>query len=260
MILSLQGKNALVRGGSQGIGRAIAMELADLGANVTLVSRNAEALKDVLKSLKSEKSQKHSYFVMDFLDWEKVRKDIPKLAETPFQILINNAGGPPPGLAIDAHPEEFLAAYSSHLLCSQIFVQALVPAMKAANYGRIINLISTSVKEPISSLGVSNTTRAAVAAWAKTLAGELGRYGITVNNVLPGATKTQRLDAIFENKAKKLNKSVEIISLEAKSEIPLGRFAEPSEIASAVAFLASPAAAYITGINLPVEGGRLKTL
>ncbi len=261
MNLDLSRKNALVRGGSQGIGHAIAIELAELGANVTLIARNEGALKTAVSKLKTDRGQKHSMIVMDFSDWKNVEAEVKKLsAKISFDILVNNSGGPAAGLAIDARPEDFLAAFSSHLLSNQIFTQAFVPAMKQNKYGRIINIISTSVKEPIEGLGASNTTRAAVANWAKTLATELGPFGITVNNVLPGATRTQRLESIFENKAKKAGSSIEKISEEARAEIPLGRFADASEIASAVAFLASPAAAYITGINLPVDGGRLSCL
>ena len=132
--------------------------------------------------------------------------------------------------------------------------------MKSASYGRIINIISTSVKQPLNGLGVSNTIRGAVANWAKTLANELGQYNITVNNVLPGATNTTRLNSIIENKSKKMNSSVDQVLDNMKNEVPLLRIAEPNEVANAVAFLASPAASYINGINLPVDGGRTKSL
>ncbi|RIL10603.1 MAG: hypothetical protein DCC75_03990 [Proteobacteria bacterium] len=180
--------------------------------------------------------------------------------EPNFHVLVNNTGGPPAGAALAATPEEFLAAFSSHLLCNQILTQLIVPGMKKAKFGRIINIISTSVKQPIAGLGVSNTVRGAVANWAKTLANELGPFGITVNNVLPGPTRTQRMEALIQNKASKEGKSAASIEAQMIEEVPARRFAEPAEIASAVAFLASPAAGYINGINLPVDGGRTACL
>jgi len=173
---------------------------------------------------------------------------------------VNNTGGPPAGPILNAKAEEFLSAFNNHLICNHILVQACADGMKNSGYGRIINVISTSVKQALPNLGVSNTIRAAVGNWAKTLANELGKSGITVNNVLPGATSTQRLSTIIENKALKTNVKNDDVKKEMLHEIPLGRFAEAAEIASAVAFLASPAAAYINGINLPVDGGRTSSL
>jgi len=176
------------------------------------------------------------------------------------EILINNTGGPPGGLAFDANTDEFLSAFTNHLICNQVLAQALVPGMKKKSYGRIVNVISTSVKQPLNGLGVSNTIRGAVANWAKTLANELGQFGITVNNVLPGATNTVRLESILKSKAEKTGKSYDEVADGMRSTIPASRFAEPSELGSAIAFLASPAASYINGINLPVDGGRTKCL
>jgi 3-oxoacyl-[acyl-carrier protein] reductase len=171
-------------------------------------------------------------------------------------VLVNNTGGPPAGQAIDASPEDFLAAFTSHLLCSQILVQAVVPGMKKNSYGRIINIISTSVKIPIRGLGVSNTTRGAMASWSKTLSLELAPFGITVNNILPGSTKTGRIDFVIRSQAAKSGKSEEEVRNQMISEIPAGRMAEASEVAAGIAFLATPAAGYITGVNIPVDGGR----
>jgi 3-oxoacyl-[acyl-carrier protein] reductase len=173
-----------------------------------------------------------------------------------FHVLINNTGGPKAGEAISADTAEYLRAFSNHLICNQILVQAVVDGMTKAGYGRIINIISTSVKQPLRGLGVSNTIRGAVASWAKTLATELGMFGITVNNVLPGATKTERLFSLFRTKAEASGRKLEEIEAEWLKEIPAGRFAEPEELANAVAFLASPLASYINGINVPVDGGR----
>jgi 3-oxoacyl-[acyl-carrier protein] reductase len=263
MNLNLTSKNALVCGSSKGIGKASAIELALLGANVTLVARNETALKETLQQLDTSKNQQHEYIVIDFSDYKNVETAIQQLLQKrsePYHILINNTGGPVGGLAIDAETTSFLQAFNNHLLCNHVITKAVVEGMKKAGYGRIINIISTSVKQPLPGLGVSNTIRGAVANWAKTLANELGKFGITVNNVLPGATSTDRMKEILETKSAKTSLSVDAVAEEMKKEIPLGRFAEPHEVAAAVAFLASPVAAYINGINVPVDGGRTACL
>lgn len=258
MDLNLAGKSALVCGSSQGIGKAIAIELASLGANVTLFARNEQKLADVKSLLDTAQGQNHQVLTADFSSPASVKETITEhlAAGSQYQILINNTGGPAPGPANLADADAFVAAFNQHLVNNQNLAQALIPQMKAAGYGRIINVISTSVKQPLPNLGVSNTVRGAVANWAKTMANELGQFNITVNNVLPGATNTVRLDAIIENKAKKQGKSIEQVAEEEKAIIPMQRFGEAHEFANAVAFIASPAAAYITGVNLPVDGGR----
>jgi 3-oxoacyl-[acyl-carrier protein] reductase len=261
MNLDLSGKTAVVCGSTQGIGKASAIELALLGANVTLVARNEEALKATIKQLPSTSGQTHRYLIADFQFPDQVKKVIHEfVAKHDVHVLVNNTGGPPAGLAIDAEPEAFLSAFNSHLICNQIMTQAVVPSMKKAGYGRIINIISTSVKIPLRGLGVSNTIRGAVANWSKTLSVELGSFGITVNNVLPGTTMTGRLESIMKNKAEKTGKTYEEVKNEMIAEVPAGRISEPHEVASAVAFLASPAAGYINGINVPVDGGRTGSL
>lgn len=261
MDLNFQGKRALVCGSTQGIGKASALELAALGANITLIARNENRLKSVLRELKAGAGQNHNYLVTDFASPPQLKQVIEDFTKnTVVHILVNNTGGPPAGLAIDATPEEYLNAFSSHLLCNQILAQAVVQGMKREKYGRIINIISTSVKTPIKGLGVSNTIRGAVANWAKTLSVELGPFGITVNNVLPGATMTQRLESVMKEKAEQSGKSLDAVRQEMIADIPAGRISEPHEVAAAVAFLASPAAAYINGINIPVDGGRTKSL
>lgn len=261
MNLDLTGKHAVVCGSTQGIGKASAMELAALGASITLMARNEEKLKQTLSELSVLGSQKHGYLVADFLDTENVKRVIARHVQSnEVHILVNNTGGPPGGLAIDAKEEEFIKAFTAHLICNQLLVQAVVPAMKAEKYGRIINIISTSVKIPLKGLGVSNTIRGAVANWAKTLSVELAPYGITVNNVLPGATLTGRLEAIVQAKAEKTGKPAEEVMHEMVREIPAGRVGDAHEVAAAVAFLATPAAAYINGINVPVDGGRTGSL
>ncbi len=261
MNLNLVGKNALVCGSSKGIGKAAAIELAELGASVTLVSRSSETMAAIIGELDHNSGQHHDFLVADFTNSEDLNKKIKLLVlSKPIHILVNNTGGPPGGPIVDADTEAFLQAFHNHLICNHILTQAVIKGMKESGYGRIINIISTSVKQPLDGLGVSNTIRGAVANWAKTMANELGPHGITVNNVLPGATNTERLYQIVENKAKKTNQHVDDVALSMKASIPLKRFATPGEIAAAVAFLASPAAAYINGINLPVDGGRTKSL
>jgi len=262
MNLDLKGKTAVVCGSTQGLGFASANELALLGATLVLVSRSEEKLKEAVQQLPKKEGQQHNYLVADFSELTNVTNAINDFVRkgNVAHILVNNTGGPAGGPALSANPEEFLQAFNNHLLCNHALTTALVPGMKAAQWGRIINIISTSVKQPITGLGVSNTIRAAVANWAKTLAGELAPFGITVNNVLPGFTKTVRADYIVEKKSKDTGKSPEEVMKELVKEIPAGRIGQPEEFGAAVAFLASPAAAYINGINLPVDGGRLGCL
>ena len=264
MFLDLTDKIALVAGSSQGIGLATAKQFAQSGATVILLARNEEKLKSIVAELSTPKNQKHGYLVADFSS-PKTLQDV--LSDThkagTFEgahILINNTGGPPPNQAHEASLQSFRDAFEQHLICNQILVQALLPFMKKEEYGRIINVISTSVKQPIDNLGVSNTIRAAVANWAKTLSFELAQYGITVNNLLPGMTATSRLDAIITNKAKTANISEAEATHQLKATIPAHRFAQPEEVANAILFLASDKAGYINGINLPVDGGRTRNL
>lgn len=261
MNIDLTGKNALVCGSSRGIGKAAAIQLAAMGANVTLVSRNVERLGNVLEELDHTKGQKHDFFSADFSDVADLQKKASALAISKnIHILINNTGGPAGGPANKAAVNEFTSAFNNHLICNHVLVQTFMEGMKADGYGRVINVISTSVKQPLDGLGVSNTIRGAVANWSKTLANELGAFGITVNNVLPGATLTDRLQEIIDAKAQKTGKDADAIKDQMKSAVPMKRFAQPEEIASAIAFLASPAASYINGINVPVDGGRTKSL
>lgn len=258
MNIRLDGKHALIGGGTQGIGLATAMEMARLGARVTLLARDGAKLKTCVAALDAPGGQQHGYVAADMADTNALRSAISAhvAALGPVDILVNNTGGPPPGLAHEAQIEAYEQAFRLHLLAFQTMVLTVVPGMKEQRSGRIINVISTSVKVPLPNLGVSNTIRGAVAQWSKTLANELGPFNITVNNVLPGATATGRLKAIIANKAKKNGRSEEEAADEMLAEIPMRRFAEPEEVANAICFLAGPSGAYINGINLPVDGGR----
>jgi len=259
MNLDLNGKRALVCGSSKGIGRATALQLAAQGASVIIMARRADALEQLLAELPGGN---HAMQVADFAKPDELKEMLqtPLFQETPVEVLVNNTGGPPGGPIETAEIEAFYDAFRNHLVCNQLLSQALLPGMKQSGYGRIINIISTSVKQPIPGLGVSNTTRGAVANWAKTLSREVASFGITVNNVLPGATSTERLSEIVNARAKKSGHAVSLEEEKWLEAIPAGRFAAPEEIANAVGFLASPAASYINGINLPVDGGRLQCL
>lgn len=261
--MQLLGKTALVCGSTQGIGLAAAVALAESGANVVLMARSEERLAASLSRLpRPSADQRHGTVSADFSQPANAAAAVDRwlAGGEPINILVNNSGGPPGGPIVAATAEAFLAAFESLLVTSHLISQAVIPGMKAAGYGRIINVVSTSVRQPLKGLGVSNTVRGAVASWAKTLAGELGPHGITVNNVLPGATRTGRLDAVIDNRAQATGHPREKIEAEMLAEIPLARFADPEEIAHAIRFLASPNAAYITGVSLPVDGGRISSL
>jgi 3-oxoacyl-[acyl-carrier protein] reductase len=262
MNLDLSGKRALVCGSTSGIGRAAAVELALLGASVTLAARDPGKLGEALGALPGGAGHGHGTIVADFSKPAEAARAVAAGADAsrPWVILVNNTGGPPPGPAAAATPEHLHAALDAMLVSAQLLVQALTPGMKGARYGRIVNVTSTSVKAPIPNLGLSNIIRAAVANWAKSLSQELGPFGITVNNVLPGYTATERLGSLVRGRAGKQGVSEAEVERQMMSDIPAGRFGTAEEVAAAIAFLATPAAAYINGINLPVDGGRLQSL
>ena len=263
MNLDLTTQRALVGGSTQGIGRAIAEELARLGATVTLLARDEARLRETAAALPAPHGQTHDYLVADFSQpatlAERLQAYLAAHSEG-FHILVNNTGGPAGGPILDAPADAFRAAFEQHLVCNHLLAQAVVPAMRQRQYGRIINIISTSVKQPLPGLGVSNTIRGAVASWAKTLANELGPHGITVNNVLPGATVTQRHTSLIEKKTTQTGQSAEEIEAGMLKLIPANRFGQAEETAAAVAFLASGSAGYINGINVPVDGGHTGSL
>lgn len=262
MDLDLSGKHALVCGASDGIGKAAAIELALLGADVTVLARREAALQQVMAELPVViEGQVHGWRVGDDGQTQALSDTVAALAlERPVHILVNNGGGPPGGTASGADLDAYLTAFRHHLLANQTRVQAVLPGMRAAGWGRIVNVVSTSVYEPIPNLGVSNTTRGAVAGWAKTLSRELGPDNITVNNVLPGYTRTARIEHILQDRIKDSGGTVQDALDGLAANIPLRRIAAASEVAAAIAFLASPAAGYITGVSLAVDGGRMQSI
>lgn len=262
MNLDLSGKTALVGGASQGLGAAVAKELAQLGANVILLARNEENLKRVRETLDTGLKQTHHYITADTTQPDELVQQLKAYLgeDKRVDMLVNNTGGPSSGPLLSTPAIELEAAFRSHLITAHLLVQTVVEGMKKEGFGRIINILSTAVKEPIAGLGISNTVRAAMANWSKTLATELGPFGITVNNVLPGFTKTGRLNYLFGKQAEAAGTTTEKIMERNAELIPVKRLGEPEEFAAAVAFLCSPAAAYINGVNLPVDGGRLSGL
>ncbi|HRP33971.1 MAG TPA: SDR family oxidoreductase [Agriterribacter sp.] len=257
MNISLAGMNAVIGGSTQGIGLAIAKELSLLGARCFLLARNEQHLKQSVSILSAHAQQKHEYRVADFSDSSAVLSAIHSITgNLKVHILINNTGGPAAGAITSATSNNFEEAFRQHLVNNHLLSRAVLPGMKADQYGRIINIISTSVKIPIAGLGVSNTIRAAVAAWAKTLANEVAQFNITVNNILPGSTRTGRLESIITETATGQQTSIAAIEKEMQEKIPMKRFGLPEEIANVAAFLASPAASYVNGTSIPVDGGR----
>ena len=260
--LTLEGHRALVGGASKGIGRGCAEALAARGTTVTLMARHADTLETVRDGLPRPAGQDHTFIGVDFANWEDVRDaaaaDIE--ANGPVAILVNNTGGPEAGPIREADPESFAAAFQQHTLTNQALVQVVQPGMIDMEYGRIINIISTSVVTPIRGLGVSNTIRGAVANWGRTLAGELGPLGITVNNVLPGYIDTERLQESMTRRAGLAGTAPDEIADVVVASIPARRLGTPADVGAVVAFLASPAAGYVNGVNLPVDGGRLVNL
>ena len=261
MKLDLSGKHALVCGGSDGIGRAAAIELAQLGANVTLLARREDVLREAVAALPTHDTQRHGFLVADVSQRQALGDAVSALAsDRPVHILVNNTGGPPGGAAHAAGIDAYLDAFNRHLLANHTLLQAVLPGMRAARWGRVVNVISTSVYEPIPNLGVSNTIRGAVASWAKTLSRELGVDGITVNNVLPGYTRTQRLDQILGDRSNATGKTRDEIASGMLASVPVGRFADAQEIGGVIAFLCAPAAAYVNGQSIAVDGGRMQSI
>jgi 3-oxoacyl-[acyl-carrier protein] reductase len=261
MQISLEGKTAIICGSTQGIGLAIAEAFAAAGANCILIARDEARLKAAHKKLAVTGAQVHQTMVADFSDQAAVKSVFTEIAaSTDAEIVVNNTGGPKPGPITEAATSEFVNAFEQHVVCNQLIAGLLLPGMKRKNYGRIINIVSTSVKLPIPNLGVSNTIRAAVAGWARTWANEVGQFNITVNNILPGLTETARLSSLITNMSEQQGVSEDQVTTQLKNSIPMKRFGQASELANLALFLASPAGSYITGTSIPVDGGRTGTL
>jgi 3-oxoacyl-[acyl-carrier protein] reductase len=261
MNISLSGKHALICGSTQGIGLAIAKEFSSAGATCVLIARNKEGLEKAVSQLSIAHLQKHQYLVADFSQPSEVKQAIEGfLKNTVIHILVNNTGGPKPGMIADEDEQKFMDTFQQHVICNQVLAKAVIPGMKEARYGRIINIISTSVRIPIQNLGVSNTIRAAVASWSKTLSNEVAEFGITVNSILTGYTSTARLQSVIEANAARRGVSTEVVVKEMIDKIPMKRFGDPSETAAVAAFLASPAASFVNGVSIPVDGGGTGTI
>lgn len=259
--LSLSGRHALVCGASAGIGRAVALALAEQGAVVTALARREERLRALVEELRERGAPAAHALVADLDDRPTLYTRVTQHLDTagPVHVLVNNAGGPPAGPILEAEASAFEQAFGRHVLASHLLLKAVLPGMREAGYGRIINVISTSVREPIPNLGVSNTVRAAMAGWAKTVSRELPP-GITINNILPGFTNTERLDALRTAAAERRGISEEQVQAQWLSQVPEGRLGEPEELAAVAAFLASPAGAFVRGVSLPVDGGRMVSI
>lgn len=256
---SLTGRHAMVCGASRGIGAATAKMLAKAGADVTICARNQNALEELKVELSKLGTGNHQVCIIDLEDTQSLGSKVQSIiaGNGPIHILVNNAGGPPGGPLLNNELEDFEAPFKRHLHASHTLVQLLAPQMKEENFGRIIQIISTSVKEPIPNIGLSNTLRGAMASWAKSLSRELDPC-ITINNVLPGFTDTERLGSLADSIHQRTGKSPEDIHTSWIEQVPIGRLIDPLETASAILFLALPASGGIRGVSLAVDGGRLR--
>jgi 3-oxoacyl-[acyl-carrier protein] reductase len=259
--LDLSGRHALVCGASSGIGRAAAISLAELGADITVLARRADQLNGLRPILKNAGAGETHALVADLDDRAGLKTKVSAHLEKtgPVHILLNNTGGPAPGPLLEARDEDFLKPYGRHLLASHLLTQLVVPGMKQAGYGRIVNVLSSSVREPIPGLGVSNTIRVAMASWAKTLSRELPP-GITINSILPGYIDTERLGEVALGMAKQKGTGPDAVRKGWIDATPEGRLGKAEELGAAIAFLCTPAASFIRGIVLPVDGGRLMSI
>jgi 3-oxoacyl-[acyl-carrier protein] reductase len=264
MNISLIGKHAFVGGSSQGIGFAIAEQFAACGATVTLTGRSAKKLEIAVSKLPTPNGQIHDFVALDFGDLKTLETQLIDYQQDtinfPVSILVINSGGPTPTTAFEGRTPQYQAYFDAAVLASQMLVQAFVPAMKTAGFGRILTVLSSTVKQPKVDLGISNTIRAAVANWAKSLSIELGGYGITVNNLLPGLIQTERLNQLIDLRVAASGVSKEQVLASMAASVPAGRIGSPSDLGATAAFLASDFAGYINGINVPIDGGFLGTL
>jgi 3-oxoacyl-[acyl-carrier protein] reductase len=260
-LMSLSGRHALVCGASAGIGRAAAVALASLGARVTALARSEDRLRALIPELEAAGAGQARGLVADLEDRPALESSVQDLlAEVgSVHILVNNAGGPPSGPLLEASEADLLRYFGIHVLSFHLLVRLALPGMAAAGFGRIVNVASTSVREPIPNLGVGNTIRGALAGWAKSLSRELPP-GVTINNVLPGYIGTERLASLKQALSQRTGKSPEQVEADWLASVPEARLGRPQELAAAIAFLCSPAAAFVRGVSLPVDGGRLQSI
>ena len=258
MKIDLTGKKALVGGSSKGIGLGIATELANSGASVCLMARNESRLKEIVSQLPD--SNNHSYLVVDFSKFEDFKIKIEEYVKNnQVDILINNTQGPPAGNSLSKNIDSYQEAFDL-LFKSVVYTTSLViPGMQKNKWGRIINVTSVSVKEPLNYLVLSNSIRSAVVAWAKSLSVDLGPDGLTVNSILTGYFDTERIKELNKEKSKSLNISEAEVLDKMKSLVPASRLGRPEEYGYLVSFLSSDNAAYINGASIPIDGGLLKS-
>lgn len=261
MKISLYNKKALIGGSSRGIGRAIAQQLAASGASVTVVARNGDQLSSLISNLPTDKGQQHQYLALDYSDFDAYKKSITAYFETnSVDILVNNTQGPSAGSALDKTIEDYQQAFDLLFKTVVFTTEQALKGMISRKYGRIITIASVSVKEPLSYLALSNSIRAAVVTWSKTLASDVGKYNITANCTLTGYFNTERLKGLNAAKAKSLGIPLSEVENQMLSHVPVGRFGDPTEYGHLVTFLASDYASFITGTNIPIDGGMLKSL
>ncbi|GGG55859.1 short-chain dehydrogenase [Croceivirga lutea] len=261
MNISLKGKNALVGGSSGGIGKGIAEQLAESGASVTVMARSENKLKQLINNLPTEDGQKHEYLVVDFSDFDSYSTIISTyFKKNTVDILVNNTQGPEAGGALEKKVDDYQTAFDLLFKTIVFTTELAVEQMQKNGWGRIINVASISVKEPLNYLALSNTIRAAVVTWAKGLASDVGQFGITVNSILTGYFDTERIAQLNAKKAEKMGVSQNKVRKTMEEMVPVKRIGQPIEYGYLVAFLASEKAAFITGINMPIDGGLLKSL
>ena len=262
MNLGLSGKIAVVAAASRGLGRAVAEELAREGAHLVICARGADALRETAESIRAATGVTVLEVVADMGNSDDVARVTAKAFETfgRVDILVTNAGGPPAGPFESHSPEIWQAAIRQNLDSVIGLTRAVLPGMKERRWGRIVNVTSIAVKQPVDNLILSNTVRAAVTGFARTLANEVAPFGITVNNVMPGYTRTQRVEDLAQRNAELRGTTVDAERMTWEQQIPMGRLGEPAEFAAMVAFLASERASYTTGASIPVDGGWIRGL
>lgn len=261
MEIDLTGKFALVGGSTDGIGKAIAIRLAASGASVCIMARNKSKLEKVVNELDRSRNQKHKFLEVDFSNYNLFSKSIKYFFETNhIDILVNNTQGPEGGSALEKSIDDYQSAFDLLFKCAVKTSLLALTNMRDKKWGRIINVASISVKEPLNYLVLSNSLRSALVTWSKTLSVDIAKFNITINNVLTGYFNTERLKQLNSKKAEKLGINISKIEDKIKDTIPMKRFGNPEEYANLVCFLASEKSDYITGINIPIDGGFLKSL